>query len=85
MDGAVGERGGERIVHTTVLVDEGEPVEGDADHGHLEVVAAARSILDVDRRRAWKGGLEQLADDRGVHAAMVVTAGTLEPCGSSAR
>ena len=79
MDGAVGERSGERLVHATMLVDEREPVEGVADDGHLEVVAAAGPVLDVDRCRARKRGLEQLANGRCVHAVIVVTAGTLKP------
>jgi hypothetical protein len=85
MDGAVGERGGERLVHATVLIDEREPVEGVADDSHLEMVAATGPVLDVDRRRAGESSLEQLTDGRRVHAAMVVTAGTLDPCGCSAR
>ena len=68
MDGTVGERRRERVVHATVLVDEGKAVEVGADDGHLEVVAAARSILDVDRRSARKGVLEQLTDRRCLHA-----------------
>ena len=75
MDGAVGERLGERVVHPTVLVDERKAVEVGAHHGHLEVVAAAGSILDVDRRSARKGILEQLTDRRRLHAAMLVTSG----------
>ena len=75
MDGAVGERLGERVVHPTVLVDERKAVEVGAHHGHLEVVAAAGSILDVDRRGGRKGILEQLADRRRLHAAMLVTSG----------
>ena len=79
MDGAVGERNGERLVHATMLVDEREPVECVADDGHLEMVAATRPVLDVDRFRSRECGLEQLADGRCVHAAIVVTTGTLEP------
>ena len=72
MDGAVGERLGECLVHATVLVDEREAVEVGAHDGHLEVVAAAGSILDLDRRSARKGVLEQLTDRRGLHGAMLV-------------
>jgi hypothetical protein len=78
VDGAVGERSGERLVHATVLVDEREPVEAVADDGHLEMVAANGPVLDVDRCRVRECGLEQLADGRCVHPAIVVTAGTLE-------
>ena len=75
MDGAVGERFGERVVHATVLVDERKAVEVGAHHGHLEVVAAAGSILDVDRRGARKGVLEHSTERRGLHAAMLVAPG----------
>jgi len=58
VDGAVGERSSERLVHATMLIDEREPVEGVADDGHLEVVAATGPVLDVDRRRAGESSLE---------------------------
>ncbi len=75
MDGAVGERFREGRVHTTVLIDEGKAVEVRARHRHLEVVAAAGPVLDIDRGRAGKGALEQLADGRSLHAAMLVAPG----------
>jgi hypothetical protein len=75
VDGAVGERLGECVVHASVLVDERKTVEVGAHHGHLEVVAAAGSILDVNRRSAREGALEQPADRRGLHAAMLVAPG----------
>jgi len=48
MDGAVGERCGERGVHQLVLLDQRQPVERVGHDGDLEVVAAAGAVLDVD-------------------------------------
>lgn len=75
MDGAVGERSGESVVHATVLIDERKAVEVGAHDGDLEVVPAAGSILDVDRRSAGKGVLEQLTYRRGLHGIMLVASG----------
>ena len=44
VDGAVGERRSERVVHATVLVEEGDAVERGAHHGDLEMVSGAGSI-----------------------------------------
>lgn len=78
MDGAVGERRGERVVHATVLVEERHAVECGTLHGDLEVVARARAILDVDRGRVRERLDEQCANRVGLHRAIVVTRGTLE-------
>ena len=72
MDGAVGEWYRERVVHAPVLVDEWHAVEVAADDRHLEVIAAARPVLDVDRGRGGKRVLEQPTYRRRVHAAMLV-------------
>lgn len=72
MDGAVGQRGGENLVHAPVLVDECDAVECPADDGHLEVVAGARPILDLYIGVGKSAG-QQCADGLGVHAAMLDT------------
>lgn len=72
MDGAVGEWFRERVVHAPVLVDEWHAVEVAADDRHLEVIAAARPILDVDGGRSGERILEQPTYRRRVHAAMLV-------------
>ena len=61
MDGAVGERRGERGVDQLVLLDQRQPVERGGDDGDLEVVAAAGAVLDVDLP-AGEGLVEQIAD-----------------------
>jgi len=72
VDGAVGEWFRERVVHAPVLVDEWHAVEVAADDRHLEVVAAARPIFDVDGRRSGKRALEQPTYGHRVHAVMLV-------------
>lgn len=64
MDGAVAERLGQRLVDEAVLVEQRQPGEARARHGHLEVVAAAGSVLDVQlvrvRERVAQQGFESL-------------------------
>ena len=61
MDGAVGERRGERVVDEPVLIDEGEPREARAHDGYLEVVAAACAVDDRQLGRVGKRFLEKPA------------------------
>ena len=65
MNGAIGERGRERVVDEPVLLEQRQPVEARARDGHLEVVAAARAVLDRDlgrvRKRVPQDRLEPLA------------------------
>ena len=68
MDGAVGERGGERVVDQAVLVDEAEPVETRRLHRDVEVVAAARPVDDVELVRVGKGLRSR--SERSVSVAM---------------
>ena len=51
VDGAVGERRGERAVDEAVLLDQRQPVERRARDRHVEVVAAAGAVDDVDLLR----------------------------------
>ena len=71
MDGAVGQRGGKRLVHAAVLVEQRQAVEGGVDDGHLEVVAPAGPVLDADLDGAREGLLEQAAERLGGHGMMV--------------
>lgn len=59
MDSAVGEGSCERLVDELVLLDQREPVEAATRHGHLEVVAATRSVDDRTLPRFGKSMLEQ--------------------------
>jgi hypothetical protein len=43
---AIGERGCERFVDESVLLEQGQPVEACARQGDLKVVAAAGAVLD---------------------------------------
>ena len=71
MDGAVAQRLGERLVDEAVLVEQREPVEAGARHGHLEVVAAARPVLDVEHARVGKRVPQQRFEPFGSHATML--------------
>ena len=59
MDGSVRKRRCQGIVDKAVLVDEREAGEGRARHDDLEVVAAARPILDGELRGVGKGRAEK--------------------------
>ena len=60
MNGAIGERRRERVVDEPVLLDEREPRKARACHSHVEVVAAARPILDRDLLRVGERLAEKL-------------------------
>ena len=59
MDGAIRERGCERVVDEPVLVDERQALEARAHDRHLEVVAAARAVDDGELCGVGKGVPEQ--------------------------
>ena len=59
MDGAVAQRLGERLVDEAVLVEQRQPVETRAGHGHLEVVAAAGPVVHPQLLRVGKRIAEQ--------------------------
>lgn len=67
VDGAVAQRLRKGLVHTAVLVEEGEPVELGRHDGHLEVVTTAGAIEDLDLERARERGSEKRADRLGLH------------------
>src|SRR3954451_11206112 len=48
VDGAVAQRVRERLVDEAVLLEERDPLEARAHDGHVEVVAAAGAVDDVD-------------------------------------
>jgi len=72
VDGAVAQRLGQRPVDQAVLVEQREPVEARARHGHLEVVAAAGAVLDEQLRRVGKRVAEQGLQALGHHVLMLV-------------
>jgi hypothetical protein len=78
VDGAVGERLGERVVHEPVLVDERQAVESSARERHLEMVAAARAVehreLPRIRERALEQRLERPGGARRRHGIIVAVA-----------
>ena len=67
MDGAVGERSCEYLVHAPVLVDERDVVEVRRHEVDLEVVARAGAILDGELDRVRERVCEQRADRLGLH------------------
>jgi stage V sporulation protein K len=69
VDRAVGERGGERVVDQAVLVDQAEAVETARLDGHVEVVAAAGAIEDVELLRLGERLAEQRAQRVRRHAS----------------
>jgi ATP-dependent Lon protease len=71
VDGAVPQRIRERLVDEAMLVEQRKPVEARARDGHLEMVAAARAVLDAQLARVRKRGAEQGLETVGGHAAMV--------------
>src|SRR5436190_9232983 len=69
MDRAVPQRPGERVVHKTVLVEERQPLEARARDDHLEMVTAARAVLDAQLRRVGKRAAQQRFEALDSHAA----------------
>ena len=75
MNGAVAERGRERVVDEAVLVDEREALEAPVSEHDLEVVSASRPVDDVQLGRVRKRLLEQdLQSFSGGHRSIVATA-----------
>jgi hypothetical protein len=62
VDGAVGERLGERVIDQAVLVDERQAGEARADHGDVKVVSPTRAVDDLEAARIGKGLLEQVLE-----------------------
>jgi hypothetical protein len=85
MDGAVAQRVGQRLVHETMLVEQREPVETRAGHGHLEVVAAAGAVLDAKFGCIGKCALEECLHRLGRHAAMLARNGRYPAASARAR
>ena len=71
MDGAVPQRLGERLVDEAVLIEQRQPVEARARHGHLEVVAASGSVLHGQHSSVGKRVAEQGVEPVGSHATML--------------
>jgi hypothetical protein len=75
VDRAVAERNGEGLVDAAVLLEKREAVEGPADDRHLEVVAGARAILDVELDRVRERLVEERSQGFGLHPVMLVVRG----------
>ena len=71
MNGAVAQRLGERLIDEAVLVEQRQPLEARARHGHLEVVAPAGPIVHTQLPRVRKRVAEQGFQTLDGHAAMV--------------
>jgi len=61
MDGSVPQRLRKRVVHEPVLLEQRQPDEPRRCDRHLEVVAAARAVLDAQVRCVRKCTLEEAA------------------------
>src|SRR3954466_4155177 len=77
VDGAVGERIGQRLVDAPVLLDEGQAGERRRGDDHLEVVAAACAVDDVELRRVGEGRLEKRPQRLRAHGKECSGAATL--------
>ncbi len=77
MDGAVPQRVGERVVDAAVLVEQREPIQARGRNRHLEVVAAARPVLDAQLLRVGERPAQEGFEAIDGHAAMVRTGPTL--------
>jgi Lon protease-like protein len=77
VNGAVAERLRERLVDEAMLVEQRQAVEARARDDHLEVIAAARAILDAELARIGKRAAQQSLETIDSHAAMLLTARTL--------
>lgn len=67
MNRAVAERRRKRSIYLAVLVQEGETVELGARDRDLEVIAGARSVLDVELGSIWERLLEKRTNRLGLH------------------
>ena len=74
MDGSICERLRERVVDETVLLDERQPGKAAARDRYLEMVAAARPVLDRELARIGKGGAEEYLERLGIgHRSIVAS------------
>jgi hypothetical protein len=78
VNGAIGERGRERVVDEPVLLDEGETLEAPARNGHLEVIAAAGAVLDGELSGVRERVAEKLLE-AGRHAGDDTSGGNGHP------
>src|SRR3954471_16509984 len=76
MNGSVAERRGQCVVDEAVLLEQRQAVEARRRDDHLEVVAAARAVLDEQLRRVGERLLQQSLQRFGGHAAMVPAGGS---------
>jgi phage tail-like protein len=76
VDGSVAERRGQCVVDEAVLLEQRQAVEARRRDDHLEVVAAARAVLDAQLGRVGERLLQQALQRFGGHAAMVAAGGS---------
>ncbi len=81
MDCAVGERRRERLVDEPVLLDERQSRKARGRDGHLEVVARARAVVDVELGGVGKRLLEQGPERLDRHAGNLAVARVAAPGG----
>ena len=74
MNRAVAQRFGQRLVHEAVLVEEWQAVEARTRDDHLEVVAAAGTVLDAEFVRIRKRTAQKRLEAVGCHEPIVLTA-----------
>ena len=73
MNGAISERPCERVVDEPVLLDQREPFEARACDHDLEMVAAARAVLDAELVRIGERIAQQRFEALDSHAVMLLT------------
>ena len=73
MNGAVAQRLRERVVDAAVLIEQRQAAQARRGEDHLEMVAAARAVLDAQLLRVGKRILQQRFEAFDGHTAMLVT------------
>jgi hypothetical protein len=74
MNRAVPQRLRQGLVHEAMLVEQRHTVEARTRENHLEVVAAAGTVLDVELVRVREGTAQKRFEAIGSHAPIVLTA-----------
>jgi hypothetical protein len=77
VDRPVAKRRSERLVDEPVLLDEREPVEAAAGDRHLEMVATARPVLDLELPRVGERGAQERFERAGESHGIIVAVARL--------
>jgi hypothetical protein len=73
MNSAVAQRLREGLIHEAVLIEERQAVEARARENHLEMVAAAGTVLDAELVRVRERTAQKRFEAIGSHEPIVLT------------